>query len=107
MSNIARTIGRNIQVLMYDKNMFAEDFAKVFEFDMRDTYRILEGRCFLPPCELRKISNFFKVDMGYFLNEQETYNIPTLLYVNEFQNKENLDIILDLFDDYVELLEAM
>lgn len=107
MVSIARTIGRNIQVLMYNKNMSVKDFSKVFEFDMRDSYRIIDGICFLPPRELRKISNYFNVDMEYFLKEQENYDIPNLQYVNDFHDKEKLDIILDLIDDYIELLEAI
>ena len=107
MSNISRIIGRNIQELMYKQNMPIEVFSKVFDFDRRDSYRIIEGRCFLPPRELRRISDYFKVDMKYFLKEQEKYDIPNLQYVNNFNDKENLDIILDLIDDYIELLEAI
>ena len=107
MSNISRTIGRNIQELMYKKNMPIEVFSKVFDFDRRDSYRIIEGRCFLPPRELKRICDYFNVDMGCFLKEQENYNIPSLQYVNDFQDKENLDLILDLMDDYIELLEVI
>ena len=61
----------------------------------------------LPPGEIAKVAEALGTTKRELLQYEAEVLVPELQYMKEFSNAENLDLILDLLDEYVELKEAM
>lgn len=107
MNNIIRKIGINIFTLMRNAGLDPEDLANKLNYSYRDMCRILEGKLMLPPVEIKRIADFFQITKQELLHYRTDKVVPELQYMKEFSNMDNLNIVLDLFDEYVELVEAM
>ena len=107
MANICRKLGVNIYTLMRKNNISPENFAGHCGYTLKDTWNIIEGKIMLPPFELEKISNFLGTTRDCLLNQETDVLVPELQYMKEFSNPDNLDYILDLMDEYVELIESV
>lgn len=107
MANVGRKLGVNIFMLMQNSGISREELAEKLNYTYRDMCRILEGKLILPPVEIGKIAELFGKTKKELLSYETDRFIPELQYLKQFSNTDNLDKILDLFDDYVELKEVM
>lgn len=107
MANIGRKIGVNIFTLMRNAGISREELAEKLNYSYRDMCRILEGKLMLPPAEIRKIAEFFGITKQELLHYKADKFVPELQYMKEFSDTNNLDMVLDLLDEYVDLKEAM
>lgn len=107
MANVRRKLGVNIRTCMMEANITPESFAKCFGYSTKDAWNIIEGKVIIPPVELDKIAKFFETTKSELINRESAGLIPELQYMKEFSNPDNLDMILDLMDEYVELREVV
>lgn len=107
MANVGRKLGVNIFMLMQNSGISREELAEKLNYTYRDMCRILEGKLILPPVEIGKIAELFGKTKKELLSYETDRFIPELQYLKQFSNTDNLDKILDMFDDYVELKEVM
>lgn len=107
MANVGRKLGVNIFMLMQNSGISREELAEKLNYTYRNMCRILEGKLILPPVEIGKIAELFGKTKKELLSYETDRFIPELQYLKQFSNTDNLDKILDLFDDYVELKEVM
>ena len=107
MANTGRKIGVNIFTLMRNAGISREELAEKLNYSYRDMCRILEGKLMLPPAEIRKIAEFFGITKQELLHYKADKFDPELQYMKEFSDTNNLDMVLDLLDEYVDLKEAM
>ena len=107
MANTGRKIGVNIFTLMRNAGISREELAEKLNYSYRDMCRILEGKLMLPPAEIRKIAEFFGITKQELLHYNADKFVPELQYMKEFSDTNNLDMVLDLLDEYVDLKEAM
>ena len=107
MANVGRKLGANIFTLMQNSGISREDFAQKINYTYRDLCRVIEGKLMLPPVEITRIAEALGTTKKELLQYEADGFVPELQYMKEFSNAENLDLILDLMDEYVELKEAM
>lgn len=107
MANVGRKLGVNIHAFMLEANISLDSFARHLGYSIKDAWNIIEGKIIVPPIELERISNFLGTTKDNLLNNRTDSMVLDLQYMKEFSNQDNLDIILDLIDEYVELREAM
>ena len=107
MANVGRKLGVNIFMLTQNSGISREELAEKLNYTYSDMCRILEGKLILPPVEIGKIAKLFGKTKKELLSYETDRFIPELQYLKQFSNTDNLDKILDLFDDYVELKEVM
>ena len=107
MTNVGRKLGVNIFTLMQNSGISREDVAEKLDYTYRDMCRILEGKLMLPPVEIGKIAELFGMTKKELLSYEADKFVPELQYMKEFSKTDNLEMILDLLDDYVELKEVM
>ena len=107
MANARRRIGTNIYTIMQSKGLSQETFAERIHYSNRDVCRVIEGRVFLPPAELKKIAGILGTSQEKLLNSTSDKVVPELQYMKAFDDPDNLDRILDLIDEYMELKENM
>lgn len=107
MTNVGRKLGVNIFTLMQNSGISREDLAEKLDYTYRDMCRILEGKLMLPPVEIGKIAELFGMTKKELLSYEADKFVLELQYMKEFSKTDNLEMILDLLDDYVELKEVM
>ena len=107
MTNVGRKLGVNIFTLMQNSGISREDLAEKLDYTYRDMCRILEGKLMLPPVEIGKIAVLFGMTKKELLSYEADKFVLELQYMKEFSKTDNLEMILDLLDDYVELKEVM
>ncbi len=102
-----RRLGVNIFTLMQKAHISREDLAKQLGYTYRDVCRLTEGRLLLPPKELSKIAEKLDTTKEHLIHYESDSLVSELQYMKEFENRDNLDRVLDLLDEYVELRESM
>ena len=107
MANIGRKLGVNICVFIQKANISLESFAEHLGYSIKDVWNILEGKIMLPPNELDRISGVLGTTKSELISYESDNQVPELQYMKEFSNPDNLDIILDLMDEYVECRECL
>lgn len=107
MANVGRKLGANIFTLMQNSGISREDFARKMNYTYRDVCRVIEGKLMLPPIEISRVAEVLGTTKKDLLHHEVDGFVPELQYMKEFSNTENLDLILDLLDEYVELKESM
>lgn len=106
--NYSRVIGFNIQLELKVKSINLVEFGKIIDFSGSDIYRLIEGRLFLPPSQLKKIAKVLDISMDRLLVKRtlEEYNLLNPSF-SEFEDDTNLEFILDIIDTYVDLAEIL
>lgn len=106
--NISRIIGNNISLELKNKSIELSLFAEKIGFSLAEAHRLVEGRMFVPPFQLNKIANALEITREQLLEDRgmEQYNLLVHNF-REFKNPENQELILDLFDMYADLAEAL
>lgn len=109
MEKISRNIGMGLYSILKSKKISIEEAADILGYSVRDTLRIIEGKLFLSPNEIKKMADSFGKTPDFFIFFKPRSNslLPELEYNKEFSSKENLYKIIDLLDDYIELKEQM
>lgn len=107
MANNRRKLGVNIYTSMQHAGISCKDFAEKLNYSYRDMRKIIEGRLMLPPAEIKKIADALNMKKSDLLHCENERVVPELQYMKEFSDPDNLDIILDILDDYVEIKETM
>lgn len=107
MANFGRKIGANIYEFMIQKGIQPVDFAEELQYSIQDVWNMIEGKIVVPPVEMNRIADFLCVSTSDLLNNETEALLPDLQYMKEFDNPDNLDVILDLMDEYVELRNAI
>ncbi len=107
MAKVGRMLGANIFTFMQESGISREEFAESLNYTYRDVCRIIEGKLVLPPIELARVAEVLGITKKELMCNESVGVVPELQYMKQFDSPENLDLILDLLDEYVELREAM
>ena len=106
MANFGRILGDNIGELMRKEGIKPITIANKLNCSERDVWRIIEGKLLVIPEMLDKIAEILGTTPNNLLQLDSELSIPNLECMEEFSNPDNLDRILDLIDEYVELVES-
>lgn len=107
MAVLRRTIGFNILECLKQKNITLEAFAEKMRYSAKDVQNLIEGKVIVSPTELDRIAEYLGTTKEYFINVAPEYVLPDLRFMKKFSNPDNLDMIIDLMDEYVECREAV
>lgn len=107
MTNIGRKLGINIRAYMLEADISLDSFAKHLGYSIKDVWNIIEGKVVIPPVELDRIAHLLKTTKSELVNRNSDTLVPDLQYMKKFNNPDNLDLILNLMDEYAELKEAI
>ena len=100
-----RRLGYNIEKASQRKYNTIEEFANVVNLSLRDVHRLFEGRLVLSPFQLKAISEKVDISLKELLDVSGKYNLVECM--GSFKDKRNEDKVLDLIDDYIDLMEAI
>lgn len=105
MSKMTRIYGRNIELAIKRKYSNIEGFLKDANMIERDVNRLFEGRLLLNYAKLKEISQLTETPISEFLEMDKDYTFVEPY--GEFTNSENEHKILDLIDDYIDLVDIL
>ena len=100
-----RRLGQNIKKASRVKYDNTEDFAKAIGMSLFDTHRLIEGRLMLNPQKLKEVAVVLDKPLLELLNVDGDYTFVECM--GNFKHKDNEDKILDMIDNYIDLIEAI
>ena len=106
MANLGRMLGDNINDLMQKAEIRPEVVAKQLNCNLNDVWNILEGKVVVIPDVLNKIAECLGVSEEDLVKTDIDGYLSRVECLENFSNPDNYDFILDLIDEYVELVEA-
>ena len=106
--NYSRIIGFNIQLELKAKSINPVEFGKIIGFSESDIYRLIEGRLYVPPLQLKKIAKILNISMDRLLLKRTSEEYSSLNpSFSDFVDDINLEFILNLIDTYADLAEIL
>lgn len=101
----ARMIGNYVEHLIKRKGFSNAEFAKYIGCDENQLNRFFKGMVLASYSQLSKMAEICDVSVCDILEgDEEEYNNS---FSDKFDNPENREIILDIIDDYIDVIEAL
>lgn len=104
----ARMLGNYIQELAEKKDVSISDLSALLDCEEHQVKSLLKGRSFATFQQLSALAERFGVSVTDLLDGDEVYYNRTVVHcMNHFQNPQNRETILDIIDDYMDILDAV
>ena len=106
---MSQRVGVGFYHIIVKNNLSIEDAAQRIGFSIRDINRFIDGRLFLAPTEIERISQLFDTTLEELMSFQPDSSclLPRLEYNKKFSSEEHLYQIVDLLYEYIELKEQI
>ena len=101
LRRIGNNIARASQAIFADE----KEFATQVNMSVADVYRLFEGRLMLYPAKLKEVAKILNKSVSELLDVSGDYKFVECM--GHFNVKQNEDKILDIIDNYIDLLEAI
>lgn len=108
--NEARILGDNIKLLLRENTISKEMFAKKLGYNTDEVDRLCDARLAMTGDDIRDIADFFSCSVdSLFVRRDETGYVGTgfLHCMGQFKDSDDREKILNIFDMYCDLLEAL
>lgn len=103
-----RVLGNMIQKLAKEKHVATEDLGKTIHCTTNQVEQLFRGRLFLTFDQLSAVANRFQVSPDVLMDGDMDYYRETVVdCMGEFSCDENREDILNIIDDYLDLLGAI
>lgn len=100
-----RMMGNIVKKISEEKNIKIEDLANEIECSLENMYSFLNGRMFLAFDQIESISKILDVNIDKILNGDIDYYEETVVHcMGDFENSDNREEILDIIDNYMNLI---
>lgn len=106
MANFGRRLGYNIDQLMLKEGIQSCQVAEKLNCSEKDVWDIIEGKIVVVPEVMETIAEILGTKIEDLLHFESEFSIPNLECSERFKYPDNQDKILDLIDEYVELVET-
>ena len=101
-------LGNYIKLLADEKGLSISDLTRILDCDENEMNSLIKGRRFLPFKQIAALSRELGVSVADLFNgNYEHYNATVVHCMNEFDDPKNREIILDIIDDYVDIIDAV
>lgn len=106
MASNLRLLGNNIKCMAEEIKLDAKELASVCGLSLSDIHRVFEGRLVLTPVQICAVADTLKCSINQLLVKPEGF-ISYGECMGDFKNPENEDKILNIIDDYIDLMESV
>ena len=104
----ARMVGNYIQHLAEEQNVSLKELSDLMGCTELQTKLIFKGRALVSFEQLQRLSIRFSVPVQTILNgDVRVYSKTVVHCMNDFENPANREIILDLIDEYMDLVNVV
>lgn len=104
----ARMLGSYVQYLAGQKNISVPELGKILSCSENQVLSFFRGRAFASFDRLSSLAEALGTTVDILLDGDETiYNESVVHCMNDFDNPDNREKILDLIDNYMDILDAV
>lgn len=104
----ARMLGNYVGHLAEDKGLSVSDLGNALGCTENQAYSLLKGRAYASFKQLSTLSTLLGTSIEALLRgDPASYNATVVHCMNDFQNIQHREEILDLIDDYVDIVDAV
>ena len=104
----ARVLGNFIQKLAEENHLSVTDLSHLLSCVEHQVKSLLKGRSFASFEQISKLAEQFNVSVQQLLEgDLEHYNRTVAHCMNQFQKAEHREEILDILDDYLDIIDAV
>lgn len=104
----ARMLGSYVEHLASCKNMSLSDLSSILGCNEAGVYAFMKGRAFASFPQIAALADRLGVTVEQLLSGDETsYNANVVHCMNDFQDTSKRELILDLIDDYIDVVDAV
>ena len=101
-----RMVGRNIQLIMKEKNIEKNEMANRLHYSYAEICRLLEGKLLLLPQQMKEIANLLGVQTLDLKRERSREEYGAFSdCMGFFSDETKEDDILDIIDMYIDVKE--
>lgn len=103
-----RALGNYVQRLAKSKNISEDELGLILNCSSNQIYSFFKGRAYASFQQLIIIADYLNTTVDDLLNgDIESYNSSVVHCMNDFQNPDNREKILDIIDDYIDIVDAL
>lgn len=104
----ARMLGNFVKCLADKKGLSVSELGRILGFSEERVNAFFKGRVLISFEQVKALANAFNVSIEeLFVGDENCYNSTVVHCMNAFDNPDNREVILDIIDDYVDILDAV
>ena len=104
----ARMLGSYARQIANAKKVSIEDLSNALHCSIQEVMAFFMGRRFLSFEQMKKLSTILDTPIDKLLQgDPENYNRTVVHCMNDFSNYENRELILDIIDDYLDVVDSI
>lgn len=104
----ARVMGNYVQYLAEQKNITTTDLANVLNCTPSKVSELYKGLVYPTFLQISCLANKLGVSVQELINgNSDVYDQTVVHCMNDFENKENREQILDIIEDYIDILNSV
>lgn len=104
----ARMLGNYVQKVADSKKCSPTDVGHIIGCTEHQVLTFYKGRSFLSFSQMSRLADVFEMSVGDLLKgDEEHYNATVVDCMGEFDDVMNREKILDIIDNYVDLLDSV
>lgn len=104
----ARMLGNYVEHLANTKGLSISDLSKVLGCSEERTYSFIKGRAFASFSQISSLANALDVSIDKLLTgDVDRYNATVVHCMNDFHDVSKREDILDLIDNYIDIVDAV
>ena len=104
----ARMLGNYVEHLAKAKNISVPELGKILDCEEEKVNLFLKGRVFVAFEKIMQLADTLEVSVEELLaGNEEQYNATVVHCMHEFSDTNNREMILDIIDDYLDVLSAV
>ena len=104
----ARMLGNYVDYLAKCKGLSISDLSRILGCSENQAYALTKGRAYASFAQISNLAKELGTTVQALLSGNEKiYNETVVHCMNDFQDSSNRELILDLIDDYVDIVNAV
>ena len=104
----ARMLGNYVEYLAEQKGLSASDLSKALGCDQTKVTSFLQGRSYASFSQISSLAKMLGASISELLaGDMQHYDKTVVDCMNEFQDTKNREMILDLIDNYIDVVDAV
>jgi transcriptional regulator with XRE-family HTH domain len=104
----ARMLGNYVEYLAEQKGLSASDLSKALGCDQTKVTSFLKGRSYASFSQISSLAKMLGASVSELLaGDMQHYDKTVVDCMNEFQDTKNREMILDLIDNYIDVVDAV
>lgn len=104
----ARMLGNYVEHLAQRKGLSISDLSRILDCTENQVYSFIKGRAYVSFAQISTLATELGATIEELLHgDEKTYNATVVHCMNDFQDNKNRETILDLIDDYVDVVDAV